>query len=110
MGAKGKQGVSGNTLASQAEFDRQINSCGASVYRISGAITRGPLGDVVIRAIRFKAPDEVEGDWLMIASGLGPDGPVVAFHAAEDFQTVVQSGFTRLAQNKMKWRKDEFRQ
>lgn len=100
--------IPGNTLQSQAVFDREVQKTGSRVYDIDGWVDRSVKDRVVVRAIKFRAGKVPGAEWMVIITAYSPDGPVVAFHAGDGFKDTLVGLAARLKNGSMKWKVDEY--
>lgn len=98
----------GDTISSQAMFDRMLGKLGASLYTFDGRFSRDNMGGIALKAIRFKAPHAPTGEWLAVVTAWQDQVEVVAFHKDASFVECVQGLMNRLNNGSLNWKVDEY--
>lgn len=101
--------VPGNAMASAAAYTKQLVRLGEKVYDLDRIINRLDESDLWVEALRFRAPNDNDSQWLAVVTARQDGTPVVGFHGAATFQETLEGLVNRLANNSMKWRPDEYK-
>lgn len=101
-------GVPGNALQEQADMDRRTLKLGIAVRQLEHWCEKLVPDHGIVKAIRFKAPRSVGGEWLVVVQVSTEKGGVVGFHSADDFSEAVKGLSSRLRNGSIKWRDDEY--
>lgn len=100
--------VAGNTLASQAAFEREMYQAGLNLKGAERVFDLCYDGGTVLASMRVRIPSEDEGEYLIVLKARQEGRAVVGFHAADTFAEAVMGALNRLRNKSIKWRDDEY--
>lgn len=100
--------VPGNVLATAALTARLLERTGHRVHMAMLAMINYEEQGLKIVRITFKAPGDVNGEWLGIITAQSENGGVVAFHSGDGFVSTVEGLLNRLNNGSLKWKEDEY--
>ncbi len=108
MGKKPDLDVPGDTIASARAVTTYWYDVGVSVGDLDRYRDTEHHNAPTLLGLSIRCDPADERGVLVIAKGLGEDGPVVAFHRGETIVEAVQGMSRRLKNQTAKWKEDEF--
>lgn len=105
---KKDMGVPGNTVASQAEFDRHVYTYGQAMLSLGHIAHKYQQSGNAFRAIRFKAPQDIGGDWLAIVTVHLDGAPAVAFVFGDSLAACLVTVVNKIQNGSIRWKEDEY--
>jgi hypothetical protein len=100
--------IPGNTLASQALFDRQMIKIGVSVLTLQEQFIRLSDEGIEVKALRLAYRSGVSGELLGVLTASTESSELVAFQSGTDLAVVLTVLQSRLANGSLKWKEDEY--
>lgn len=108
MATKKDRGVPGNTVASQAEFDRMVYGYGKALMTLAHMCREYDDAGNTVKAIKFKTPKDEGGDWLAIVTVDLDGSAAVAFVFGDTLMTCVSSTAARIRNGSIQWKADQY--
>lgn len=103
-----KRDVPGNTMASVAEYQRQLVRLAEAVLTVDKLLDDLAAEDVWVQALRVLPPPLEGGDWRLILKVRIAEKPYVAFCNGSSFGEVVKAMVNRLQNRTVKWKEDQY--
>lgn len=100
--------IPGNTIATAAMVDRIITKTGDVIHKTSFTLERWWEVDTRVKAIRFKNKGEPGVGWLVVITIDTREGPKVAFHEGDTFQSALEGMCKRILNGSLKWKDDQY--
>ncbi len=98
----------GNTIASQAAYDRYVYAHGVGVVTMEHLFHKHREAGLQVKALRFKAPGVTDGEWMVIVTATLDKKPVVAFVFGDGFPECLKSLAARWKNGSLKWKEDQY--
>ncbi len=93
---------------SQAAMQRIFFAMGARLESFGQSVRWDRHDKVLVYNVQLRAAIREQQDVLMMVKGVGPDGPVIAFHSDRTMIDCIESWPARLNAGKISWKEDEF--
>ena len=89
--------------------DAMFTKIGSSLSRLDHIDSSGWRGNVELRGLSLRVPQQVGGEWLVVIRGLDHEGgPVVAFHSALGGAEALAGAVERMSNGSLKWKPDDY--
>lgn len=100
--------VPGNVLATQANIDRIMQRLAGTIYQADELVLSNPDEAFYIKALRFRAPPEGRGEWLVITTAMKDEVNVVFFVSGDTFVSCLQAVCSKLVHGDVRWKEDQY--
>jgi hypothetical protein len=109
MSDRGKE-ARGDTIGSQAAFDRSMWAVGVAIDVLEGQLRKMRADDGIdVTGISFRIAVGGTEEHLATVRAKTEEGHVVAFHSAYTIAELMRGLSARVTNRTLKWRRDEYR-
>lgn len=103
-----KKDIAGDARASAIAVQRHLMRLGERMEMFEHHADRLFEQGLEVVGLSVRCPGDESAEYLVIARGRDSTGKVVAFHGGETFAEAVGGFMSRMANDSLKWRKDEY--
>lgn len=106
--SKKNRDVPGNSLASQAQYQRDMLRLGETISRMERILDRMFEEEWIPKRVSIKVPVNQGDEYLVIITAESPGGPVVAFTSGQSFAEAIRVAIARIENGSVKWKEDAY--
>lgn len=100
--------VPGNSVASAAQFDRELMRTGEALLRFETLADNLADGGAVIRELRVQCPGHKRNDYLVVVKADTSEGAVIGFCGGDTLHEALRNLVGRLQSGTFRWKDDEY--
>lgn len=103
-----RRGVDGNSVASAAEFDRQMQQLGIALMRFEGVADRLYDQETSLLSMSIRLKGDGRADYLIVLRARYEGAAWVSFHSADTLAEAMRGMVARLENGSVKWKEDQY--
>lgn len=100
--------ISGNTLAAQYAFDKEMIARGVLLGRVDSYLDKYAEDDILVMGFSIRVPQDIGDEYLLTIRAIVADEAKVAFHAAATFEELIVGLSKRLQNRSLRWKDDRY--
>ncbi len=100
--------VTGNAVASQANYMRQMAKLGELIWSMEHVLDLLYDVNIIVNSLTVRIPTADEAQYLVVVRATKEGRAVVGFHGSDSYADTIRGGIERLRNKTMKWREDEY--
>jgi len=100
--------VAGNSIASQAAFDRQLQRMGVTMLKFEAALESLTEQDILVEGLNVKLATGGRPDTMIVVRATVGSGRIVCFCSGETLVDAVQNFVGRYQSGTIVWKDDQY--